>query len=113
MYQAKILKNGADRRCRLCTHGEETISQIISGFSTILNTEYLQRQDRVPKFIYWTVYKHFKVPHTEKWYEHIPKPVVGGKNVTIPWDFIVHTDRKIDASRLDIIIKNMKNELAS
>ena len=28
------------------------------------------------------------------------------KNVTIIWDFTVHKDRKIDANRLDIIIKN-------
>ena len=25
MYQAKIFENGADRRCRLCTHSEQTI----------------------------------------------------------------------------------------
>ena len=28
------------------------------------------------------------------------------KNVTILWDFIVHPDKKIDANRPDIIIKN-------
>ena len=40
--QAKILKNGADTRCRLCTHSEETIKLMISGCPTIVNTEYLQ-----------------------------------------------------------------------
>ena len=28
------------------------------------------------------------------------------KNVTILWEFTVHTDRRIDANRPDIIIKN-------
>ena len=106
MYQAKVLKNGADQICRLCTLSEETIDQMISGCPTIVNTEYLQRRDRVAKFIHWTLYKHYEIPHTEKWYEHTPEPVVEGKNVTILWDFTVHRDRKIDANRPDIIIKN-------
>ena len=35
LYQAKILKNGADPRCRLCTHSEGTIDHMISGCPTI------------------------------------------------------------------------------
>ena len=35
MYQTKILKNGADPRCRPCTHSEETIDHMISGCPTI------------------------------------------------------------------------------
>ena len=62
--------------------------------------------DRVAKFIHWTLCKHYEILHTEKWYEHTPEPVVEGKNVTMLWDFNVHTDRKIDVNRSDIIIKN-------
>ena len=58
------------------------------------------------KFIHWTLCKQYEIPHTEKWYECMPELVVERKNVTILWDFIVHTDRKIDANRPDIIIKN-------
>ena len=105
VYQAKILKNGADPRC-LCTHSKETIYHMISGCPTIVNTEYLQQHDRVAKFIHWTLCKHYEIPHTEKWYEHTLEPVVVGYNVTILWDFTVHMDRKIDANRPNIIIKN-------
>ena len=56
---------------------------MISVCPTIVNTEYLQRQDRVAKFIHWTLCKHYEILHTEKWYEHTPEPVVEGKNVTI------------------------------
>ena len=42
VYQAKICKNGADPRCQLCTHSQETIDHMISGCKTIVNTEYLQ-----------------------------------------------------------------------
>ena len=45
MNPAKILKNGADSRCQLRTHSEETADNMISGCPTIVNTEYLQRHD--------------------------------------------------------------------
>ena len=106
MYQAKTLKNGADPQCRLCTHSEETIDHMMSGCPTIVTTEYLQRNDQVAKFIHLTLCKHYEIPHTEKWYQYTLEPVVEGKDVTILWDFTVHTDRKIDANRPDVIINN-------
>ena len=84
MYQAKILKNETESRCQLCTHSEETIDHMISGCPIIVNTKYLQRHDRVTKFIHWTLCKHYEMSHTEKWYEHAREPVIEGKNVTIP-----------------------------
>ena len=108
MYLVKILKNGVDPRCRLCTHSEETIDHIISGCPAIVNTEYFQRHNRVAKFIHWTLGKHYEIPHTDKWYEHTVEPVIEGKNVTILWNFTVKTDRKTNANRPDIIIKNYK-----
>ena len=53
----------------------------------------------------FTLCKHYEIPHTEKWYGYTLEPVVVGKNVTILWEFTVHTDRKIDASRPNIIIQ--------
>ena len=94
MYQARILKNRADPICQLCTHSEETIDHMISECPRIVNTEYLQQHNQVAKCIQCTLCKHFEIPPTEKWYEHTPKPVVEGKNVTMLWDFIVQTDKK-------------------
>ena len=85
---------------------EETVNHIISACPTIVNTEYLQRHDRVAKFIHWTLCKNFNLTHTEKWYEHTPQPVIESTEVAILWDFTIHTDRKIDANRPDIIIKD-------
>ena len=79
MYQAKVLKNRADQRCRICTHSEETIDRMILGCSKIVNIEYFQRHERVAKFMHWTLCKHYEMPHTEKWYENTPQPVVEGK----------------------------------
>ena len=39
VYKAKILKKGADQRCRLCTRSEETIVHRISGYPTTVNKE--------------------------------------------------------------------------
>ena len=40
------------------------------------------------------------------WLEHHPQAVVEGDNVTILWDFPIHTDRTIQANRPDIIVKD-------
>ena len=70
-----MLKNGANPSSGLCTEKEETVDYITSTCPTIVNTEYQQRDDRVSKFIHWTVCKNFNLPHTVKWYEHTPQPV--------------------------------------
>ena len=82
------------------------MDQMISGCPTNVDTKYLQRHNRVERFIQWTLCKHYGTRHTEKQYEHTPEPVVEEKNVTLIWDFTVQTDRKVDANRLDIITKN-------
>ena len=76
----------------------------------IVNTEYLQRHDRVGKFIHWALCKNFNLPHTERWYEHTLQPVIESTEVTILWDFTIHTDKKIDANRPDIIIKDHREK---
>ena len=63
IYQTRILKNGADPNCRLWTEKEGTVDHIISACHTIGNTEYLQRHDRVARFIHWTLRKNFNLPH--------------------------------------------------
>ena len=84
VYQSRILKNGADSNCRLCTEQEKTVDDhIISACPAIFNTEYLQRNDRVAKFIHWTLCKTFNLSHTKKWYEHTPQPVIESTEVTI------------------------------
>ena len=110
VYQTRILKNGANPNCRICTEKEETVGHIISACPTIINTEYQQRHDRVAKFIHWTLCKNFNLSHTETWYEHTPQSVIENTEVTILWDFTIYTDRKIDVNRPDIIIKDHREK---
>ena len=40
------------------------------------------------------------------WFEHHSQAVVEGDNVTILWDFLIDTDRTIQANRLDNIVQD-------
>ena len=110
-YQARIIKNGADPKCRMCDQYDETIDHLVSGCPIIRPTEYKNRHDRVGHYIHWKICQHFNVKCEKNWYEHKPKPVVETKNATILWDFAIHTDRKIDANKPDITIKDHKNNV--
>ena len=61
-YQSRILNNGADLNCRLYTEREETVDHIVSACSTIVNTEYLKRHDRVASLIHWILCRNFNLP---------------------------------------------------
>ena len=50
--------------------------------------------------------KNFCLPRERNWWEHKPPKVIENKNATILWDFDIHTDRKIEANRPDIVVKN-------
>eukprot|EP00794_Sanderia_malayensis_P013027 gene13027-14365_t len=105
-YQANILKNGADAKCRFCDKSTETVDHLISGCSVLAPSEYVQRHNRVGQCLHWGICNHYGIETTSNWFEHEPKTVTNGKNVTILWDFTVHTDRTIQAKRPDIIVKD-------
>ena len=72
----------------------------------IAPTEYLERHNKVGKYIHWQICKSKDIPVSDNWYEHIPDPVMENEQTSILWDFTIHTDRKIKANRPDIIIKD-------
>ena len=109
-YQAKILKTGVDAKCRVCGKSDETIDHIVSNCSVLAPIEYTTRHDRVAQYIHWTLCNHYGIETTNRWYDHKPEPVVNIKNITILWDFSIHTDRTIKANRPDIVIKDKQNK---
>ena len=104
--QAKVIKNGANPRCCICTQYDETIDHLISGCPTLAPNEYLNRQNRVAQYLHWKICKHYGAEHAENWYEHQPEAVTETDNVTILWDYSLQTDRKIKANKPDITVKN-------
>eukprot|EP00795_Rhopilema_esculentum_P008488 gene8488-14486_t len=109
-YQANILKNGADPKCRYCNEQCETVDHLVSRCAVLAPNEYKARHDRVGQCLHWKICHHFGVETPKHWYEHHPDPVVEGDNVSILWDFPVYTDRTINAYRPDIIIKDRNEE---
>ena len=45
----------------------------------------------------------------DKWYEHDPKMVEKKDDITILYNMPIHTEREISANRLDIVIKNKRD----
>ena len=58
--------------------------------------------------ILWEMCKKLKFDHTNKWYMHIPAPVLENNTHELLWDFDIHTDHRITARRPDLIIINKK-----
>lgn len=109
-FQANIIHNNVDPKCRFCDKYQETIDHLISGCSILAPNEYKNRHDRVGQYLHWTMCKHFGKCVSKHWYEHRPAPVTEIEDVTILWDYTIHTDRKIEANRPDIIVKNQKEK---
>ena len=52
-FQANILENGADPKCRVCDKHTETIDHLVPGCSILAPTEYLNRHDRLGQYNHW------------------------------------------------------------
>ena len=72
--------------------------------------EYLERHNRVAKFIHWTICKTHGFEVKSKWYEHEIRPVIKKDELTVLWDSLIHTDRNIQANKSDIVVKDEKKE---
>ena len=94
-FQANILHNAADPRCRFCNTNTEIIDYLISGCTIIAPNEYANRRNRVGQYIHWKICNHYDTETLNKCYEHKPLPAVDTLKTTILWDFPIRTDRTI------------------
>ena len=104
-YQANVIHNGADPNCRFCSKSTETIDHLISGCTILAPNEYTDRHNRIGQYLHWKICKHYNIDTPDRWYEHKPLPVINTPEVTILWDFAIHTDRTIQANRPDIVVR--------
>jgi hypothetical protein len=70
-----------------------------------------KRHDKVSTHLHYSKCKTLGIETTENWKSHIPKPVFQHEDITVLWNQGMWTDREVLASRPDIIIKNMKDEI--
>ena len=110
ILQANILHNGTDPRCRFCNKSTKTIDHLISKHTILVPNEYTNRHNCVGQYIRWKICNRYDTAAPNKWYEHEPLPVVDTAKVTILWDFLIRTNRTIQANRPDIVIKHKQNK---
>ena len=75
------------------------VDHLVYGCHIMSPTEYLQRNDRVGRYIHWKICQHYNAPYTKNWYEHKPQKVVEIESATILWNFFIHTDRTIQSNK--------------
>ena len=102
------MKVGDYSTCRFCKNAKETIDHLVAGCSMLAIKEYLERHNKVAKYVHWKLCRHYNLKTSDHWYEHEVLAVVENENVTIMWDFTIHTYRTIKANRPDIVVREKK-----
>ena len=77
-FQAHILENGADPKCRVCDKHTKT-----SGCPMLATTEYLNQRDRLGQYTQWCLCTSFCLPDERNWWDHKLQEVIENKNATI------------------------------
>lgn len=97
-----------ERKCKFWDHNIETVDQLISLCLRHTPNEYKNRHDRESQSLYWKICHQYRLKKktAENWHEHHSESVVVGADVSILW--IIDTDRRLQANRPDIIIKERK-----
>ena len=68
------------------------------------------RHDKVAQVIHWRLCHRFKINTEDKWYNHIPEPVLESRKHKILWDFKTQTDNPIEANKPDIVVFNKESK---
>ena len=95
-------------KCRRCKNKLETITDIVSGCTTLAQKDYKRRHDKICLNVHWLLCKKYGIKVAEKWYQHQPDPVVENGTVKILWDFMIQCDRYIEHRRPDIVVMEKK-----
>ena len=63
-FQADILHNGVDPRCRFCDISTETINHLTSGCTILAPNKYANRHNRFEQYMYWKICYHYNIGMT-------------------------------------------------
>ena len=55
-FKAKVKKANVSPLCRMCKAAEETVFHLVSECSTVAQSEYKERHDKLAKVIHWDLY---------------------------------------------------------
>ena len=108
--KVKIHKQKGSPMCRLCGVKEETVDHLVSCCSTIAQTDYKGRHDRVATLIHWSLCKQYGFSRADNWWAHEAEKVLENDDYKVLWDFAIRTDKVIEAHRPDIVIVNKRSK---
>eukprot|EP00957_Ditylum_brightwellii_P080639 6133377-Ditylum_brightwellii.AAC.1 len=69
----KIYKQAVNLLCQLCGKHNKTIPHIASGCDMLHGTKYVERQDKVCKYLHWYVLQDEGHPVIPNWKQHKAK----------------------------------------
>ena len=102
-YSKHIIKQGTTDRCRMCHTQTETVENIISGYQTLAEDQYLNRHNHVAAQLHLDICRHYGIRVEEEcWYQHKPEGVMENEKATILWDSPIITDRHVPCNKPDI-----------
>ena len=81
---------------------------IITVIIMLIIIEYKGKHDNAARYMHWQLCVKCGLERANSWYEEKPEGVVESENFKILWDFTVQCDRKIEATRPDIVFTDKK-----
>jgi hypothetical protein len=110
-HQRNIMKQPTDSKRRMCSKAEEHMKHTVVGCTTLGQSEYTDRHNKLASYINWTICKQMGSRVPNNYYEHIPETAINVNGITIMWDIPVFTDRTILAFRPGRVLRDKKGRL--
>ena len=113
-YQYAIMKSipRTDANCRLCKGSLETIDHIVSACPVLARTSYIERHNRIVKYVHFEMCKARDLPTGASRFDHQLKALVKSNQYRLYWEYSVPTDLKLSANRPDLLLVDDKERIA-
>lgn len=111
----KLGEECGDLKCRFCKEKEETVPHLLINCSTLAQSLYKARHDRMLRPIYHQLMRTYELTNEDEkpWHKQsVPEPVVENKKAKILWDIPIHlkTAPQNGANKPDIVVKDKEKK---
>ena len=105
-YNATILHQEGDVKCRMCGKSAETVGHVMSACDKLAQRDYKRRHDRMGLRIYWELCGKYGIKRTERWFEETPDAIRVNNDgrYEIWWDKKVITAKVLEHNRPDVVV---------
>jgi len=105
-YEYAIMKTIPRNKanCRICNDHLETIDHVLSGCPTLARTSYIERHNRVVKYVHYSICKNKKLETAASRYHQQLRPLTANERYRLYWEYSVPTDLQVGANRPDLLL---------